>query len=77
MRGFPVILNDTAGIRSTKSEVEKIGIERALEKAKISDLVLVLSDNEDFSYPELETTGKEDFSSYKIRFRNYIKQKYL
>ena len=57
--GFPVILNDTAGIRSAKSEVEKIGIERALEKAKISDLILVLSDNEDFSYPELETKGKK------------------
>ena len=57
--GFPVILNDTAGIRSAKSEIEKIGIERALKKAKISDLILVLSDNEDFSYPELETTGKK------------------
>ena len=57
--GFPVILNDTAGIRSAKSEIEKIGIERALEKAKISDLILVLSDNEDFSYPKLETTGKK------------------
>ena len=33
--GFPVILNDTAGIRTTKSEVEKIGIKRALEKAEI------------------------------------------
>ena len=32
--GYPVILNDTAGIRSAKSEIEKIGIERALEKAK-------------------------------------------
>lgn len=57
--GFPVILNDTAGIRSAKSEIEKIGIERALEKAKISDLILVLSDNEDFSYPKLEATGKK------------------
>ena len=24
--GYPIILNDTAGIRSTRSEIEKIGI---------------------------------------------------
>jgi tRNA modification GTPase len=57
--GFPVVLNDTAGIRNAKSKVEKIGIGRALEKAKISDVILVLSDSEDFSYPELKTTGKK------------------
>ena len=57
--GFPVILNDTAGIRSTKSEVEKIGIKRALEQAKLSDIILILSDNEDFSYPELKSICKK------------------
>ena len=57
--GFPVILNDTAGIRNTKSEVEKIGVKRALEKAESSDLILILSDNEDFSYPELKSTCKK------------------
>ncbi len=57
--GFPVILNDTAGIRNAKSEVEKIGINRALEKAENSDLVLILSDNEDFSFPELKTKCKK------------------
>ena len=57
--GFPVILNDTAGIRSTVSEVEKIGVNRALEKAELSDLILILSDNEDFSYPKLKSTCKK------------------
>ena len=57
--GFPVILNDTAGIRSAETEVEKIGINRALEKAEISDLILILSDNGDFSYPELKSTCKK------------------
>ena len=57
--GFPVILNDTAGIRKTKSEVEKIGVERALEKAELSDIILILSDNEDFAYPELKSTCKK------------------
>ena len=57
--GFPVILNDTAGLRNSVSEVEKIGIKRALEKAETSDLILILSDNEDFSYPELKSTCKK------------------
>jgi tRNA modification GTPase len=57
--GFPVILNDTAGIRRTESEVEKIGVKRALEKAEVSDLILILSDNEDFSVPELKSTCKK------------------
>ena len=57
--GFPVILNDTAGIRSAKSEVEKIGIKRALEKAENSDLILILSDNENFNYPELKSKCKK------------------
>ena len=57
--GFPVILNDTAGIRNAASEVEKIGVKRALEKAELSDLVLILSDNEDFSYPELKSKCKK------------------
>ena len=57
--GFPVILNDTAGIRNSESEVEKIGVNRALEKAELSDLILILSDNEDFSYPELKSKCKK------------------
>ncbi len=57
--GFPVVLNDTAGIRKTKSEVEKIGVEKALEKAELSDIILILSDNEDFAYPELKSTCKK------------------
>ena len=57
--GFPIILNDTAGIREAKSQVEKIGVIRALEKAQNSDLVLILSDNEDFSFPNLKTKCKK------------------
>ena len=57
--GFPVILNDTAGIRTAESAVEKIGVRKALEKAELSDLILILSDNENFSYPELKSTCKK------------------
>ena len=57
--GFPVILNDTAGIRGATSEVEKIGINKALEKAEESDLILVLSDNDNFSFPNLKSKTKK------------------
>ena len=36
-----------------------IGVKRALEKAELSDLVLILSDNEDFSYLELKSKCKK------------------
>ena len=57
--GFPVILNDTAGIRNAKTKVEKIGVNKAIEKAETSDLILILSDNEDFSYPNLKNNCKK------------------
>ena len=57
--GFPVILNDTAGIRDTESEVEKIGVKRAIDKAEKSDLILILSDNENFTIPELKSKCKK------------------
>ena len=57
--GFPVILNDTAGLRKTNSNVEKIGINRALKKAELSDLVLVLSDDGDYSFPKLNSSAKQ------------------
>ena len=60
-KGFPVILNDTAGIRSAVTEVEKIGVKRALKKAESSDVILILSDDEDFSYPKLKSTCKKIF----------------
>ncbi|GAA5948951.1 hypothetical protein JCM21900_003149 [Sporobolomyces salmonicolor] len=38
--GFPILVADTAGLRSTKDQVEAIGIERALAKADVADLKL-------------------------------------
>ena len=49
--GYPVIVSDTAGIRSSKNEIEKKGIKIALKRAEDADLKLVIisSKNVDFS----------------------------
>jgi len=44
IKGIPVNLVDTAGLRNSDSELESIGIDRAKEKIKESDIVIVLLD---------------------------------
>jgi len=49
--GYPVIVSDTAGIRSSKNEIEKKGIKIALKRAEDADLRLVIisAKNVDFA----------------------------
>ena len=49
--GYPVIVSDTAGIRSSKNEIEKKGIKIALKRAGDADLrlVIVSAKNVDFA----------------------------
>ena len=49
LRGLPVTILDTAGIRKSDDKVEEIGISRALERSSLSDLRVVLT--EDGEYP--------------------------
>ena len=49
LRGLPVTILDTAGIRKSDDKVEEIGISRALERSSLSDLRIVLT--EDGEYP--------------------------
>ena len=53
VKGIPLKLIDTAGIRQAKDEVEKIGISKSIEEAKNADLIIAIFD----SSKEL---GKED-----------------
>ena len=42
LNGYPVIVSDTAGIRTSKNEIEKKGIKIALNRAQDADLRLVI-----------------------------------
>jgi tRNA modification GTPase len=46
LRGYPVVLVDTAGIREAEDPVEREGVDRALRRAKQADLTLWLDDQE-------------------------------
>ena len=59
LKGIPVRLIDTAGIREAEDKVEKIGISRSLEKLKEADIVLFLIDG-------AQGFTKEDEKIYSI-----------
>ncbi len=44
IRGIPVVLTDTAGIRETEDKIEQIGIEKSKESFNKSDLVIFIVD---------------------------------
>lgn len=46
INGLPVNLLDTAGLRQSDDEVEAIGVERALQRAKASDLVIFVHEED-------------------------------
>jgi len=45
--GLPVVVSDTAGLRETSSEIEKMGIDIACQRMQEADLVLLLEDMSD------------------------------
>ena len=72
--GYPVFLIDTAGIRESKSKIEKLGIKKAINKAKKSDVVLILSDTCDFIAPELTKNQKKIFVQTKSDLKKKIRE---
>ena len=45
IQGIPLKLIDTAGIRNTQDEIEKIGVKKALELSNEADLIIGIFDN--------------------------------
>lgn len=55
IKGIPLIMVDTAGIRKTQDEVENIGVQKSKKMLKEADLVLfVLDSSRDFSVEDRE-----------------------
>jgi tRNA modification GTPase len=69
LRGLPVTILDTAGLRDTEDTVESIGVARAIERAKAADLRVFLLEDEGESLPlaplpgDITALGKADLRS--------------
>ena len=58
INGIPLKLIDTAGIRKTENEVEKIGIEKSIKYAKDADLIILIIDgSKDLTNEDIEILG--------------------
>jgi tRNA modification GTPase len=55
LRGYPVILVDTAGIRESQDPIEQEGVARARRRADSADLMLWLNDGGDAQAPSMES----------------------
>ena len=71
LAGLPVTLLDTAGLRETDDTVEKIGVARALERAKAADLRVFLIESDgkpefDPAPDDIVMTSKADLSGEKL-----------
>ncbi len=67
LNGMAVNFYDTAGLRKTSNIVEKQGIDLALEFAKNCQIVLNLSENNNFSLPK---TFEEALLKHKVKVLN-------
>lgn len=58
IKGYPVLVQDTAGLRETENSIERIGIERSQNAMEKADLILFLHDhevldgNEELTFPD-------------------------
>ena len=61
VKGIPVRLFDTAGIRETEDKIEEIGVSRSKQLAEEGDLILYLADGRDF----VEQTEADFINTYR------------
>lgn len=58
IKGYPVILSDTAGLRETDDVIEKEGVVRAQKKATLSDVVIVVVDSREWPVVDPVVAGQ-------------------
>ena len=68
LKGYPLILVDTAGIRKTDDIVENIGVNKSKEIVKKADLILMLLDSSD----EIKEEDKEIINFIKKEYKKVI-----
>ncbi len=66
LRGLPVVLTDTAGIRETVDTVERLGVERSRASAAASDLVLLVVDASEPLTGDDRTLLEEPFGARRV-----------
>lgn len=71
IKGLPLRVIDTAGIRETEDEIERIGVEKALEKVDEADLIMMIFD----SSRELEREDKKIIDYIQNKKVIYIRNK--
>ncbi|GAA6010848.1 hypothetical protein JCM11491_004564 [Sporobolomyces phaffii] len=64
--GFPILVADTAGLRSTRDQVEAIGIERALAKADVADIKLCVLSLEELFPDSMSSSDRPSLASPTI-----------
>ena len=73
LEGIPLQIVDTAGLRQSDDEVEKIGIERSWSAIKEADIVLFLRDASAANQEDSEILLREIYSSLE-QFQNHSAQ---
>lgn len=68
--GYPVIVSDTAGVRHTTQEIEKLGVQRAINVAKQADITLVVLDLPDLLAKKNLSVDLSDISADAIVLLN-------
>lgn len=71
IKGVPLRIIDTAGIRETEDIIEKIGVEKALQKVDEADLIIMIFD----SSREIEENDEKILDYIKNKKVIYIKNK--
>jgi tRNA modification GTPase len=71
LNGLPVTFLDTAGIRDTKDQIEKVGVERAISRAKMADCrVFLRLDENDCVDNHFESVDIDLFSKADLTGRS-------